>query len=117
MCCVCVVCGKYPAFCLLLKVCANAVLCGEEFERRSGDLEALESGLATGGLVLHHRADGAPHHARGSTEVEGTTVGVGVLPLLEDGHEEQLVADEAVRRAGTKKIKPFVTVSSLYTKR
>lgn len=66
-------------------------------ERRNGDLEALESGLAAGGLVLHHGADGAPHHARGGTEMEGTKVGVGILPLLEDGHEEQLVADEAVR--------------------
>ena len=63
--------------------------------RAQAYLEALEGGLAARRLVLHHGADGAPHHARGGTEVEGTKVGVGVLPLLEDGHEQQLVADEA----------------------
>ena len=45
--------------------------------------------------MLHHGADGAPHHARGRTEVEGALGGVGVLLLPEDRHEEQLVADEA----------------------
>jgi hypothetical protein len=62
---------------------------------RRENLEALEGGLAAGRLVLHHGADGAPDHARGRTEVEGTTAGVGVLLLLEDRHEQQLVADEA----------------------
>ena len=67
--------------------------------------EALKSGLAASGLVLHHGADGAPHHARGRTEVEGAFAGVCVLLLPEDRHEEQLVADEA---APVKQVREFL---------
>ena len=70
------------------------------------NLEALEGGLAAGRLVLHHGADGAPDHARGRTEVEGATAGVGVLFLLEDRHEQQLVADEAATHTPSEKEPP-----------
>ena len=73
-------------------------------QRRAGissNLEALEGILAARRLVLHHGADGAPHHAGGRTEVVGALGGIGVLALPENRHEQELVADEAVACAGT----------------
>lgn len=62
------------------------------------DLQALESGGTTSGLVGKHSADGLVEDARGSTVVEGTSLlGVDQVTLVEVGVVLQLVAEE---RAG-----------------
>ena len=57
-------------------------------------LEPLEGGLATLGLVGSHATDGAPEDLRGRAEVERSTAGLDVAPLLEEVEVLQLVAVE-----------------------
>ena len=57
-------------------------------------LEPLQSGLATLGLVGRHATDGAPEDLGGRAEVEGSTAGLHVTPLLEEVEVLQLVAVE-----------------------
>ena len=44
--------------------------------------ETADGVLATGGFVVDHAADGAPYHACGGFEVEGSAAGVGVHALI-----------------------------------
>ena len=57
-------------------------------------LEHLQCGLATLGLVGRHAADGASEDVKGRAEVEGSTAGLDVAPLLEEVEVLQLVAVE-----------------------
>lgn len=41
-----------------------------------------------------HSANGSPKEHRGSSEMDGTPLGVGVHALLEEVHEFVLVADD-----------------------
>lgn len=59
------------------------------------DLQSLESGSTTGGLVGKHAANGLVEDARGSTVVEGTgLLGVNQVALVKVGVVLELVAEE-----------------------
>jgi hypothetical protein len=57
-------------------------------------LEVGEGGLAAGGLVGDHAADGAPEDAGGGAEVDGAMGGLGVHPLAEEPEVLHLLPDE-----------------------
>lgn len=62
------------------------------------DLQALQSGGTTGGLVGKHASDGLVEDARGSTVVEGTgLLGVDQVALVQVSVVLQLVAEERAR--------------------
>ena len=56
-------------------------------------LQAGQSLLAAEGLVRDHATDGVVQDAAGSAEVEGATLGVGVVVLAQLLEELELVAE------------------------
>lgn len=56
------------------------------------DLEVLKSSSTPGGLVGEHASDGPPHHASGSTVVDGAALGVSVGSLLQELKEADCTA-------------------------
>mmetsp|Transcript_28490 Transcript_28490/g.72489 ORF Transcript_28490/g.72489 Transcript_28490/m.72489 type:complete len:212 (-) Transcript_28490:158-793(-) len=60
-------------------------------------LQALQSSVATLGLVGHHAAHSPPEDAGGSTEVEWATHGVGVHALAQEALVLHLLAHQATR--------------------
>jgi len=61
------------------------------------DLEALQSGGTTSGLVGDHATNDTPQDTRGSTEVDHAAVGVGVHATAEESLELELVAEQRAR--------------------
>ena len=57
-------------------------------------LKTLKSILPSLGLVRNHPSDSSPEDLGGSPEVEGTTAGLHVAPLLQEVEILQLVAVE-----------------------